>query len=421
MIQIIPENRRPSTGERLNRAFGTGLNILDEQQQKQAQQLQMHQENETLKQMTGLDFSGIRDPKVRLKAFEMAQQGQQQKELLGLKGQQKQDFLSQVFGGQGGGQSPQDMMGAAQQGQQQGMLPQGFDASSITDAQIAQASTVDPNIGRSLQHSKDVALREKRAASKADQSKFEHERSYHSNFSKEADKEADLMRSSLPRKEMALDFARNAVETGDLSYFSPDKLADATGIDLFRTAKGSQLVTAAKENLLGNMGRVSSRAQNMWFEQRLNSMFPKIGQSREANLTAQEMLESEAAMDKAYLSEYDRLASQDEEKYGFVRKDIKKRAQDAANPIQKEIFQRSTYRMKEVEEQEKGLTSLKKSVGKNVVKGTPLTLSMAKLYKDKFGENAQDVAKKNGYYIPTLEEFKSFQARPEEFREQVTQ
>jgi hypothetical protein len=42
---------------------------------------------------------------------------------------------------------------------------------------------------------------------------------------------------------------------------------------------------------------------------------------------------------------------------------------------------------------------------------------MAKLYKDKYGQNAFQIAKKNGYYIPTLEEFQLFQQRPQEFRE----
>lgn len=394
------EPRKQSFSQRLNEGIG---NLL-QQREQQMQQLQMADQ---LRQLTGQDLSGL--PPEMQKAFGqelIKAQGKQQ--LTG----QKNELLGQIFGG---GQQSQEM-GQSQQTQE---MPQGFDASRLTDAQIAQATALDPNLGRNLQHAKDVALREATSSKKFEQSKFEGERSFHTGLSKEAEKEAALVRSSLPRKEMALDFARNAIETGDLSYFSPDKLADATGIDLFRTAKGSQLTTAAKENLLGNMGRVSARAANMWFEQRLNSMFPKIGQSREANLTAQEMLESEAAMDRAYLSEFDRLAAQDEEMFGFTKKDIQKRAQEAVKPIQKQIFQRATYRMREIEEQEKGLSSLKREVGKNVVKGTPLTLAMAKLYKEKFGQNALAVAKKNGYFIPSLEEFQTFQARPQEFREQI--
>ena len=269
-----------------------------------------------------------------------------------------------------------------------------------------------------------IAAKEADAAfkeSKEERRQYESDRSYNGEYSKEAEKKANNLRESLPRKEMALDFARNSVETGDLNYFSPDKLADITGVDLFRTAKGSQLITAGKENLLSNMSRVSARAQNQWFEQRLNSMFPKIGQSKEANLTVQEMLEGEASMDKAYLSEFDRLSNEDQNKYGFVRKDIEKRVRDATKPLEKEILKRTTYRMRELEEQELGLNELKSKVGKKVVKDTPLTLAMAKLYKEKFGENALKVAKESGYYIPTAEEFVVFRSRPQSYREGLTE
>ena len=424
MVQIIQENRKPTSLQHIGQLL-SGLNNVAGDVGSQYQQMKQNaSSNQRLNELTGMDVSGL-SPKLQEIALAEALKSQGKQQLMG----QKQDLLGQIFGQ--GSQNQQRGMGQKLQGQPQqqqqqsqddGMqMPQGFDASKLSDAQIAQATAMDPNLGRVLQHSRDVGLREQREKRTESRREFEKEREFHTSQSKDADKEVSLIRSSLPRKEMALDFARNAVETGNLSFFSPDKLADATGIDLFRTAKGSQLTTAAKENLLGNMGRVSARAANMWFEQRLNSMFPKIGQSREANLTAQEMLEGEAEMEKAYLSEYDRLAAQDEEKYGFTRKDIQKRAQEAVKPIQKQIFQRSSYRMKEIEEQEKGLSSLKTNVGKNVVKGTPLTLAMAKLYKDKFADKALDVAKKNGYYIPSLEEFQTFQARPQEFREQITQ
>lgn len=264
------------------------------------------------------------------------------------------------------------------------------------------------NIAKAELDRREQAKKETKELRKEERTIFEGERTYQTSFSRKAEEEADTLRTTIPKKEMALGFARDAIESGNLEYFSPDKLADATGIDLFRTAKGAQLVTAGKENLLGNLSRVSAKAQNQWMEQRMNSMFPKIGQSKEANLTTQEMLDGEIEMDKAYLKEFDRLAAEDEERYGYVKKDIKKRAQNAAEPRQKEILKKSTFKMKEIEEQEKGLTSLKNQVGKNVPRGTPLTLAMAKLYKEKFGDNALKVAEKNGYWVPTIEEYMMF-------------
>lgn len=277
----------------------------------------------------------------------------------------------------------------------------------IPETKILQAEALGQHgIAQQMRAHNDRIIDEK----KTNRAIFNEDRKYHTKFSELAEKEAEDLRQSIPKKEMALQFARDAVQSGNLGYFSADKLADATGIDLFRTSKGAQLTTAAKENLLSNMSRVGAKAQNIWFEQRLNSMFAKIGQSEEANLTVQEMLEGEVALDKAYLEEFDKISQRDMQDYGYVRKDASKRAHDAVRPIEKDIMRRTSFRMKEIEEKEKGLKSLEKDVNlKSVPKGTPLTMQMLGLYIEKFGkDNAIKVAEKKGYYVPSYEEWQRF-------------
>jgi hypothetical protein len=432
-------------GSALGQAIGQGFQGGFQNQQEQMQQQRMQQQQSSALQKA---LGSSQDPQMQLQALLSAPVDIETKKL-GVQYIQKQQEMQQkqskdaelqrLLGGlspnasQGmqqpqGFQSPQQGVGvqpnSPQVMQARQQAPQQDPILNFPDEQIAQITAKNAAVGQALRMRKDAAIKNVQhqedvdlKREKAERDKFESERSYHTQFSKEAEKEAEGIRSALPRLEMALDFARNAVETGKVDYFSPDKLADATGIDLFRTAKGAQLITAGKENLLGNMSRVSARAQNQWFEQRLNSMFPKIGQSKEANLTTQEMLEGEAALNNAYLKNFDRLSQEDMDKYGFVKKDISKRAHDMNKFDEKEILQRTTYRMKEIEEQEKGLSELKKQVGKTVTKDTPLTLAMAKLYKEKYGKEALKVAEKNGYYIPTLEEFQTFQKNPREFRE----
>ena len=64
-----------------------------------------------------------------------------------------------------------------------------------------------------------------------------------------------------------------------------------------------------------------------------------------------------------------------------------------------------------------GLTKMKEKIGKNVIKGTPLTLGMAKLYQEKFGKDkAIEVAKKNGYYISPREELENYLLTSQEYR-----
>lgn len=455
MVQIIEENRKRTSGENVIEALKGAIESYSQFQegkrQKQSQQLQ----GEQLSKLTGQDLSGL-DPETQKmaaqlflqgrnqQALELLKQSKYEKPLTPLQEAQKklaeakisdieatEDFFNQVMGGRQ--QQPytqdenqilnQQMMESPEQ---ESLTPQEqqktvFDFKDLDENKLRQLSAwagypgKKGAIGNGAKNEMDRRKEEKKTTRQT----FESERQYHSGYTKELEKNANLMRDMIPKKEMSLDFARNAIETGDVSFFSPDKLADALGPkgDVFRTAKGAQLITAGKENLLTNISRVSAKAQNQWLEQRMNSMFPKIGQSKEANLTVQEMLEGELALDKAYVNEFDRLSSEDEEKYGFVKKDISKRIHDNIRPLEKEVVKRTTFRMKEIEENEKGLSSLKNQVGKNVVKGTPLTLANARLYKSKYGKEALNVAEKNGYYIPTLEEFKIFQQRPQEFRE----
>lgn len=441
MVQIIEENKKPSFLDQLgmgiqglSNAAGEAVPKLLIGKQKLATQQQAAKQ---LQNITGMDVSQL-SPEHQQEILKQHFMGKKALDVEGVRSKskedlfkRKQDFLGDILGR--GKQRSSDMsrQGKIAEGSSipkhdvqeiTGLLSdQGIDPTTISDEDIIEASVVDPQLGNTLRAIKDTNLRENREAEKEKRKTFESERSFHSGYSKKAEEQADQLRESLPRKANALNNARNAVETGDLKYFSLDKLADATGIDFFRTAKGAQLITAGKENLLSNMARVSARAQNQWFEQRLNSMFPKIGQSKEANLTVQEMLEGEVALDQAYLSEFDKISQRDQEDYGYVKKDIVKRAHSAIKPLEKDILNRTSYRMREVEEQEMGLPGLKSQVGKNVPKGTPMTLAMAKLYKEKFGDKALDVAEKSGYYIPTLEEFKRFRSSLDEFREGLSE
>lgn len=427
-IQIIPARRTfgAEFGRSLGGGLGQGLSQGISEGYKKKDELargkkEYQAANDLYKQLTGGEElpPGL-PPEVVKTAFAETFKARGKNQLI----QNEQKFLTDLFKGKSSKSMGEELAGNGMQERsseqdQSGQEEGGFDPSKLTPEQILQGRAINKDLGRMLESLSSTGKQEQAAKTKEERRQFEGERAFHTAGTKDIEKKISGLRESLPKKGMALDFARNAVETGDVNYFSLDKLADATGVDLFRTAKGAQLLTAGKENLLSNMSRVGAKAQNQWFEQRLNSMFPKIGQSREANLTTQEMLEGELAMDEAFLNEYDRLSEQDEKEFGFTRKDVEKRAQNNVKPIQKQIFNRTAYRMKEQEEVEKGLDKVKKEVGKNVSKGTPLTLAMAKLYVDKFGDNAMDVAKKNGYTIPTLEEFKTYRAQPREFREEL--
>lgn len=417
-MQVIRANPNiKSFGQRLNEGIGSGLETLQQYQQMAQEQERMQQEQakqqrfaDEVKKMYGIDVEGMSREGMEKLATEAYKQEAKRKQF-----QEKQSYLDKLLSPN---EKPQEVMNEKASSSNENQSS-GFDVSSISDEDIARASAIDPNIGRSLQHSKDVALREKREREALERSEFKEERAYHTQFSKPAVERANTLRNALPKQEAALNYARQAIESGEVGAFTMNHLAEITGADSLRTAKGAQLILAAKEQLLPSLGRISAKAQNQYMEKRMASMIPQIGSKDEANLTMQEMLEAEAEMDKAYLTEFDRISEQDTKDYRFEKKDIEKRAREAVKHKEDEISKRTSYRLKEIEETEQGLSSLKSKVGKNVVRGTPLTLAMGKLYDKKFGKDALSVAKKNGYYIPTKEEFMIFEQRPQEYRENL--
>lgn len=83
MIRVLqPVERKPSTAERFNQAFGAGMSAIDVYQDYQKQESLKAQENEAFKRM-GIDLAGIQDPKIRQDIISQELQGKRQKEKYG--------------------------------------------------------------------------------------------------------------------------------------------------------------------------------------------------------------------------------------------------------------------------------------------------------------------------------------------------
>lgn len=83
--------KRPSFMQRIGNAANKAAEVIPQhfmqQEQQKAQQMKMQQENEMIKQLTGMDVAGIQDPKVRQRVVELALQGQQKEKEFGQKSQ----------------------------------------------------------------------------------------------------------------------------------------------------------------------------------------------------------------------------------------------------------------------------------------------------------------------------------------------
>jgi len=327
-IQIL--KRSPTFKEEIGRGLGAGLGeglrrgmeARSERKRAEAlqqqQEMQEAQENESISQSLGIDLSGIRDPKMRQEVLGQALQGKraEQLEMLkqGSKGQreqEKQNFLNQLLGGQ---------KEQSNQGQQEGMGQQ-FDPSQLTDAQIARASAMDPNLGRALGHAKDVALREKSAQQSREFEREKLERKETSSVTTPILKEMNESRKNIPLQEQAI----LDIEEAAPNVSAQDYLAEVTGFEPFRTEHGAKLKTAIKDFFLSDLTRAGARP-NMWIEQQLADALPKIGRSKEANLITAQGMRFKVDLAKKRIDEIDRLAEEDREKYGYVKPDIDSRA-----------------------------------------------------------------------------------------------
>lgn len=133
-------------------------------------------------------------------------------------------------------------------------------------------------------------------------------------------KEMNEMRKNIPLQEKAIaDIEESIPDVGAMDYF-----AELTGLEPLRTEKGARLKTALKDFFLTDLSRAGARP-NQWIEQQLADALPKIGRSFEANQTVAAGMKFKVDLAKERLEIYDELSEQDEEKYGYIRKDIDKR------------------------------------------------------------------------------------------------
>jgi len=246
---------------------------------------------------------------------------------------------------------------------------------------------------------------------KSKDKRFESERTYQSQRSMPFMKKMDEERASLDEKDQALFLMTNAIEEGNVTFFSKDNFADFLGKfgEGLRTQKGAQLINSQKEFLLSNIARAGARP-NMYIEQQISKMLPQIGRSDEANLGVVESFKASQDLARKKQQIADELVEKYESELGFVPGNIAAQRDQAAKPYAQEIQSRLAYRLRNLQENEMGESAMKRNLNKRVSQGTPLTLQTAQLFFEKEGSKDAVLkkAKELGYYIPSHEEYMGY-------------
>lgn len=167
-------------------------------------------------------------------------------------------------------------------------------------------------------------------------------------LAKPALQEASLISTGLPQKEAALQNMREAISEGNLSFFSPDNLAELTGIEGFRSPEGATFKTAGKEFFMSNLGRVGARGLNQWLERQLADMQPKIGRSAEANLAVTEILQADNDVARKQVELTNELAERYERETGTIPRDLASKVEKQLTPYAIERQKQAKAKIEEI-------------------------------------------------------------------------
>ncbi len=344
MIQIIRENKNPSFGQKFSNAVGHGLGHAEKFMSNRKQMQQMEQENEALRSITGIDLSGVVDPNQRKAIVTelMKQQGKQ-----GLLGQ-KQEFLNQIFKGS----SPEENASRFPQQLQGEQRQSGFDAQNISDEDIIKAE----NMGiRGLREAKDTALRESREDRNLERDLEKEKIKGGLSRDNKVLEEADKMRSLIPTEEASLNSIREAIILGDQSYFSPNNIAEKTGLEWFRDAAGGQFKTGSKTFLINNISKFGARP-NQYIEQQIADSLAKVGRSKAANYSSFLLTKFDSDVKKEFLNQID-AATESDYKPGSLGKTAQKNMKDYVEKKQTELSNKLKFisnHEKQIDETPKG-------------------------------------------------------------------
>jgi hypothetical protein len=439
MVQIYDfSQRRPSTKERFLEEFGQGLSSGI------SRELEHQRESRGLKEDFGIDLSKVRDPQTRSAILQMTMQARAQqaniekKSQLGMAQDEAKFMQRQQLLRQASGQGPES------EGMQFGFSPEQFESQIVPQieqklgfnltpeqkqsvakqlqGEISQQSDGMPSrmsgnqSSRSNRQEDPFAEAERYAAigehdlsqisSKRAESNIRQAQKNREFYSKRSQKvlaKADEEREAVNKKSYALDSLADAIENMP-GGFSKDYLAEVTGYEPFRTAKGAQFKTAAKEFLLSNLSRAGARP-NQWIEQQIGDMAAKIGRSKEANETFVAASRADLDIEKRRLD----LLGDLEEKYlqdlGYVPDSISREVDKSLRPYAEEVQKKLAYQLRSIHERDTSPKDLQQLT--KVPTGTPLTLRKASAIlsqspgktDEERQENALKIAKKLGYQI----------------------
>ena len=216
-IQIIQGRPKDATAaQKLAGGIDKGLETIEKHLKGKEEKELFKKQQVAISQLIGEDVSHIKDPKILQKVVEGWYKNKTKEDLQ----KKKLDYLSETFGKEDTNNlSDEEKLQGPNELDEEGATLQkepsrkGLDVANISPEKLAKTASVDPNIARSLQHSQDIAIREKREGIKAKQEKTENLRKETLPIRMEISNRAEQARRGIENKEELL----RLIDTGNLN------------------------------------------------------------------------------------------------------------------------------------------------------------------------------------------------------------
>lgn len=185
----------------------------------------------------------------------------------------------------------------------------------------------------------------------------------------------------------------NARDVGNQDY-----IAELTGFEPLRTAKGAAFKTAGKDFYINSLKGADSRP-NQWIEKQIQTAMQQVGKTPEANLAIGEIQQLKLDLIKKKIEISDRLSQQYRDKLGYVPARISREVFSEMKDYVKTREDQMSYNLRKNAEAFMGERDKKYIYNAKVRSGTPLTIETFRILEEKYGDQADKVAKTLGYKI----------------------
>lgn len=267
-----------------------------------------------------------------------------------------------------------------------------FNPSNLSDQDIIEIGSIDPQQGKFFLDAKANQQKNDLEKEKNLRDKFESNREFEWKRAGDILKNVDTLRDNLPEKRTAVNQLKAGFSKGDTSKWK-SWAADALGIEPLRDADDALAKSLVKDFFITNLSKAGARP-NQFLEQQISDALVKLGRDPEANELVAELMDYWVTREEEKVRTIDILEDEDLANEGYIKGNIGKRAAQSMKNWETQERDKFSYN---IQKKKESYHPEDLEIITTVSPGTPLTLEKARVFKRRYGKDAEKAAKNAGY------------------------